>query len=96
MVARAKEKLRANVERALVGLAEVNGRIPVVAQLLLAVQGQRLDVARLVRLPVHATNFAALRFRVEVVGVRGVGEHPEAIATVHVLPLVAGDAARKR
>ena len=96
MVARAKEELRANVERALVGLAEVDGRVPVVAQLFFAVEGQRLDVARLVRLPVHAANLATLRFRVEVVGVSGVGEHPEAIATVHVLPLVAGDAARVR
>ena len=36
---------------------------------------------------------AALVFRVEVVGVGRIGEHPEAVAAVHVFPAAVGDAA---
>jgi hypothetical protein len=92
-VARAEEVLRAEVERALLRRAQVDGRVPVEAQLLLFVTGERLDVARLVGLAVNAPDVAALRLGVDVVGVFGVGEHPEAVAAVHVLPLRVADAA---
>ncbi len=92
LVARAEQELRAHVERALLVGREVQRRVPVEAQLLARAR-LRLDVARLVRVLVHARDRAALVFGVEVVGIGRVGEHPEAVAAVHVLPAAVGDAA---
>ena len=46
------------------------------------------------RLSVDATDVAPLGFGVDVRGVGGIDEHPEAIAAVHVLPLALCDTAR--
>src|SRR6185503_20066228 len=66
MVARTEEILRAEVERAALRRAHVDGRVPVEAQLRLLVAGQRLDVANLVRLPIDPSDVAALRLGVDV------------------------------
>src|SRR4029077_15815561 len=93
-IARAKQELRAEVDGALARGAHVNGRVPVEAELPLLVARERLDAARLVRLAVDAPDLPALILRVDVVGIGGVDEHPEAVAVVHVLPLTVRDAAR--
>ena len=43
---------------------------------------------------IDAANLAALVFRVDVVRVSRVLEHPESIAVVHIFPTMIGDAAR--
>ena len=69
-------------------------RVPVVPQFSFAEVGQRLDVARLVRLAIDAADLAPLRLGVKIIRVRWVTEHPKAIAAVHVLPLMIRDPAR--
>ena len=93
VVPRAEQELGADVERAFLIRREMDRRVPVEAQFLSLV-GLRLDVARLEGAAVHAPDEAALRLGVDEVGIRGIGEHPEAVAAVQVLPAVAGDAAR--
>src|SRR5271170_3480038 len=44
------------------------------------------------RVPVYAADLAALCFRVDVVRIRSVLEHPETVAAVHVLPTRVTDA----
>src|SRR5205085_3301938 len=80
VVARAEEELRADVDGALLRGTQVNRRVPVVAELALLVLRERLEGGRLVGLSVDAPDVAALRLGVEVVGVRGVNERPEAVA----------------
>ena len=46
------------------------------------------------RVPIDASHEAALEFRVDVVRIRGILEHPEAVAIEHVFPLRVADAAR--
>src|SRR5205814_2342246 len=69
VVARAEEELRADVDGALLRRAEVDRRVPVVAELALLVMRERLEGGRLVRLAVDATDVAALRLGVDVIGV---------------------------
>src|SRR5206468_1247576 len=47
-----------------------------------------------VRLPIDASEVAALRLGVYIRGVARIGEYPEAIASVQILPLRLGDATR--
>jgi hypothetical protein len=69
MIARAKQKLPADVDGSVLRRADVDRRVPVEAQFALFVLRQRLDVARLVRLAVNATDVPALRLGIEIVGV---------------------------
>src|SRR4029079_3406006 len=71
----AEEELRAEVDRA--GGADVDGRVPVEAELSFRVLRQRLDVARLVGLAVDAADVAALRLGIDVGRIGRVDEHPE-------------------
>ena len=41
---------------------------------------------------IYARDLAALIFGVNVIGISGIGEHPEPVAVVHVFPLRVGDA----
>ena len=66
MIARAIEKLRSHVNRALLVGADLNGRVPAKAQLLLAISRVRRDGTRLVGITVYAANRSALRFSVDV------------------------------
>ena len=93
MIARAKEELRAHVDRALLVRRKRDRRVPIPAQLLLVVR-LRLNVAPLVRVTIYSPDESALRFRVKIIGIARVREHPEAVAAVHVFPLRIGDAAR--
>ena len=43
---------------------------------------------------VDSRDFAALIFRVNVIGIRRVWEHPESVATIHIFPTMVGDSAR--
>ena len=72
----------------------MNRRVPVEAKLLFLVARKRLDGTDLVSLAVDAADVTALRFGVDVIAVCRIGEHPEAVAAVHVLPSAVGDAAR--
>ena len=49
----------------------------------------------LVRLAVDSADVAALRFGIDVRRIARIGEHPEAVAAVEILPLRLGDAAGK-
>ena len=93
MVARAEQVLRADVERVLVGGAERDGCVPVEAQLLFAILRVGLDAARKVGDAIDTANLATLGFGVDVVGVRRILMHPEAIAAIHIFPARVGDAA---
>src|SRR5882672_8092244 len=77
MVAGTEQELGANVDRSLFVGAQVNGGVPIEAQLLFAIPGLRLDVASLVRIAVHTANLPALGFGVDIGWIRGVFEHPE-------------------
>src|SRR6266571_7226650 len=92
MIARSKEELRANVEGAFLIRAEVDWRIPVEVQFLLVVLRLRLDVAAAQRVPVNSGNFAALRFRVNIIRVSRVFKYPETVTTVNILPARIRDA----
>ena len=93
-ITRPEEELRADIDRAALRGTDVDGRVPVETQLLLLVMRQRLDIARLMRAPVDAADRPTLGLCVEVVGISRIDEHPEAVAAVHVFPLVSRDAAR--
>src|SRR5215469_5407615 len=93
MIARPEKELSANVDSALLGGAHVNGRVPVEAKFFLTIIGQRLDAPSFVRMAVDASDFPALGFGVDVVGIGRVLEHPEAVATIHVFPAGIDDAA---
>jgi hypothetical protein len=92
VIARTEQKLRADVDRALLVRRERDRRVPVPAQLFVVVR-LRLDRAYLVRVPVDARDRAALVLGVDVVRIGRVLEHPEAVAAVHVLPARVRDAA---
>src|SRR6202043_835015 len=92
-VAGPEEELRADVDGALLLLAHMDRRVPVEAELAFLVVREGLEGTSLVRLAVHASDLAALRLRVDESRIGRVGEHPEAVAAEHVLPLVVGDAA---
>ncbi len=94
MIARTEKKLRTDVNRTVVFRAQVNRRIPVVAELLFVVLRQRLDVARFMSLAVNSRDLAALILSVDVIGIGRIGKHPEAVATIHVFPTAIGDAPR--
>src|SRR6266404_6194444 len=93
MIARPKEELRANVNGAFLVRAEMDWRIPVEVQLLLVVLRLRLDVAPAQRVPVNSGNFAALRFRVNVIRICRVFKYPKTVTTVNVFPARISDAA---
>ena len=90
----AKEILGANVDRSILRRTDVNGRVPVEAELFLPVARKRLDRTALVRLSVDTRDFPALVFGVHVVLIGRIDEHPEPVAAVHVLPATVGNAAR--
>src|SRR5947207_2582695 len=90
MIARAKQKLRADVDRSGLRRAHVNRRVPVITQLTFFVARQRLDAARFMRLAIDAADVAALRFGVDIVGIGWIGENPETIAAVNIFPATAG------
>jgi hypothetical protein len=69
LVPRAEEELGADVERARLVGAQVDGRVPVVAVLGLAFSRQRLDVAVLPGGQAHARDLAALVLDVDHVGI---------------------------
>src|SRR6266487_402041 len=62
MIARAKQKLRADINHSFLGWAEVNRRVPVVTELALFVLRQRLNSPRLERLAIDTSDVTALRF----------------------------------
>ena len=93
MIARAEQELCPNVDCAFLVRAHVNRGVPVEAKFFLAIIGQRLDSPPFVRVAIHAADFSALRFGVDVVGIGRVFEHPEAVAAIHVFPARVGDAA---
>src|SRR5579859_100925 len=93
MISRTEEELRADVNGALLVRAQMDWRIPVEVQLLLIVLRLRLDVASAQRVPVNSGNFAALRFRVNIIRVCRVFKYPETIAAINVFPSRVGDAA---
>ncbi len=86
MVARAKHELRADVHGALFIRTEHQRRVPVKAQLRLAVPRIRLDGARFVRHAVDPLDFTALRLDVDISRVGGIFPHPEAVAAAHIFP----------
>src|SRR5207253_11377258 len=92
-VARAEEILRTDIHRPVASRTDVDGSVPVEAQLFFLVTRQRPDPARFMSLPVDATDLAALILGVDVGRIGGIGEHPESVAAVHVLPAAAGDSA---
>src|ERR1700680_2972923 len=98
MVARAEQKLRADVNRTGLMRGQRNGGVPVEPQLGVALEiGRtelRLDVPRLVGTHVDAADAAALVFGKDIVRIGGIGEHPESGAVEHVFPAGTGDAAR--
>src|ERR1051325_1046680 len=67
-------------------------RVPVEMQFLLVVSRLRLDAACAQCMPVDSSNFAALRFRINVVGIGGVFKYPEPIAVINVFPARIRDA----
>ena len=68
-------------------------RIPVEPQFLVVIW-PRLDVASCMRFTIDSADLASLIFRVDVIRVSRVLEHPESIAVEHVFPTMIGDAAR--
>src|SRR5205085_7334689 len=94
VIARAKQKLRADVNRSVLRRAHLNRRVPVVAQLAFLVIGQWLNAARLVRLAIDAADVAALRFGIDVIGIGRICKYPESVAAIDVFPTVVGDSSR--
>ena len=86
VIARAEHELRADVDGALLIRTEHQRRVPIEAQLRLAVPRVRLNGARFVRDTVHPLDFPALRLHIDVSRVGGIFPHPEAVAAAHVLP----------
>src|SRR2546430_1088421 len=93
VVARTEQKLRADVDSAFFVRAQVDGSVPVEAQLAFAVVGLGLDAAAFKREAIDAANRAALRFGVDIAGIGGVGKNPKATATVEIFPSAVGDSA---
>src|SRR6266699_6956064 len=91
MVARTKQRLRADINRSLFVRRQSDWRVPIESQLFLVVR-PRFDVARFMGVPVHAADLATLVFGVEVVRIGRIWEHPESIAVIHIFPLRIGDA----
>src|SRR5205823_15121798 len=85
VIARAKEKLCANINRSLLVRRKRNWRIPVKPELFLVIRSW-LDVARFMRVAIYAPNLAALIFSIDVIGISRIRKHPKAIAAVHVFP----------
>src|SRR5262249_10930701 len=67
--------------------------IPVEPQFLIVIRSW-LNVATLMCVAIDPANLAALVFRVDVVRISRVLEHPETIAIEHIFPTTIGDAAR--
>jgi hypothetical protein len=86
MIAGAEQELRPNVDGPLFVGTHVDGSVPIEAQLLLVVIGERLDAANLQSVAIDAADLSPLRLSVEVIGIGGILERPEAIAAVDVLP----------
>ena len=66
MVARPKQKLRADVDRPFFIGTHVNRRIPVEMQLLLFIERKRLNRANLVRVAIYPAKLAALQLGINV------------------------------
>src|SRR3982074_399148 len=88
-IARAEQELRSNVNCPLIFLvgAHVDWRVPVEAQLLLAIIRPGFKTATLVGMPIYAAYLAALRLGVNVVGIGSIFERPETITAENILPV---------
>src|SRR5580765_311151 len=93
VVARTKKKLRSDIQRALFTGTHVNRSIPVEAELAFAVVGLRLNRAGFQRETIHAADFTALGFGVDVVGIGRIGKYPKAVAAEQVFPAAVSDTA---
>src|SRR5580765_3480143 len=94
MIARAKQKLRADVDSS--GRTHVNRRVPVETHLAFLVIRQRLNVARFKSFAIDAPDVTTLRLGVDIIRIGRIGKDPETIAAVDVLPTVVGDSAGVR
>src|SRR6266513_1283566 len=92
MIARAKQKLRADVNGPFLVRRKRDRRVPIVAKFLIVIR-PRFDVARLVRATIYSPNLAALILGVNEICVSRVWEHPEPVAAVHILPAMIRDSA---
>ena len=93
VIARAEEELGADVDGPFFVGAHVNGSVPIESQLAFPVIRPGMQITRLMRVAIHSANFAALRLGVEIVGIGGILEHPEAVAAEHVFPARVAHAA---
>src|SRR5689334_20485395 len=93
MIARAKEELRAHINRPFLVRRNRHWRIPVPAQLLFIV-GLGLNIAALVSVAIYPTDKTTLVFSIDIIGMGRVGEGKESIAIPHVFPAAIGDAPR--
>src|SRR5205807_2597258 len=94
MIARAEQKLCADVNRSLLVGAHVDRRVPVEPQLSLSIILFRLDQFAFQRDPVDSPNKAALRFGVNVVCIGRIGKYPETVSAEKIFPAAVGDSAR--
>src|SRR5262245_35411239 len=94
VVARAEKELGADVDGPFLNRTQVDRRVPVVAEFALLVPWQRLEVARFVGFAIDPSDLATLGLGVDIIRIRWICEHPEAVPAVHVLPLVVSDSAR--
>ena len=92
VIARAEQKLRADIDCSLFVRRKCDRRIPVEPQFLIVIRPW-LDVASLMRVAIYAADLAALIFGVDVVRISRILEHPEPIAIEHVFPTMISDAA---
>src|SRR5580693_2810266 len=72
-------------------LTHMNRGVPVKTKLWLVRSRQRLDVSRLSRRLPKARDHPALIFRIGIIGVRRVGEGPEAVTSADHPPVSIGD-----
>src|SRR5205814_10564807 len=84
MISRAEEKLGAHVDGTFLVWRQGNWCVPIPSQFFLVVW-LGLNVAGLVCAAIDPGDKSTLRFGVEIIRIRGIGEHPETVATVHVL-----------
>ena len=86
-----EQVLSAHVERGFVGGADLQGGVPVPAELGLARAGLRLDESGFAQSQVDAPRITALALGINVIGVRGIRLHPESVAAVEILPMAILD-----
>ena len=93
VIARAKQKLRADINRPFFIGTHVYRRVPVEPQFAFAVIRLRLDRAAFQRVAIHARDFSALRFGINVIRIRRIGKRPESVAAQKVFPTAIRDPA---